>query len=76
MKKALVSVTAAALLVGCTYPEDPKGHANHRLHPADREPRFFSADSGSGHLVGYDQDGNAIYGSGKHWQKGDKPMRR
>lgn len=74
--KALVSVTAASLLAGCGYPEDPKGHAHHRLHPADREPRFYSADSGSGHLVGYDQYGAPIYGSGKPWKRGDKPMRR
>lgn len=53
-----------------------KGHANWRLHPADREPRFFSASSGSGHHVGYDQHGDAVYGSGKPWRKGDKPMRR
>lgn len=46
------------------------------VHPADREPRFFSAGSGSGHHVGYDQDGNAIYGSGKPWKKGDPVMRR
>lgn len=59
----ILSLVVAACIAGCA-------------HPADREPRFFSAGSGSGHHVGYDQHGEAIYGSGKPWRKGDKPMRR
>lgn len=60
-----------SVIAGCAQ-QDSK---TVRKHPGD-EPRFYSADSGSGHLVGYDQHGDPVYGSGKPWKKGDKPMRR
>lgn len=63
MKRRSFLCLCALSFAACSTLEQPKEQPKAKIHQVDHARyQYHSADSGSGHLLGYHKDGEPIYG--------------